>query len=99
MNSRRPTAKTGSQARHRSVSTMQGVATCLNANRDQMLKVQMTGEARMWLQDVGALPDASAPITLSTLKAALNVLAAKKDATTNIREGIKAVTLGLEEME
>ncbi|KAG5715786.1 hypothetical protein E4T56_gene5238 [Termitomyces sp. T112] len=74
------------------------MTTRANANQDRSIKVQTVEDARACLHDKGALTDAGDPIDVDALKTALLMLTARKDTANKIKEGLKAIAIGLEEM-
>ncbi|KAG6867744.1 hypothetical protein C0993_011740, partial [Termitomyces sp. T159_Od127] len=65
----------------------------------EQLKVQMTDKARAWLKENGALTEINEPIDIDILKETLCMLTTQKDALNKVKEGIRAVLLGMDELK
>ncbi|KNZ74392.1 hypothetical protein J132_06962 [Termitomyces sp. J132] len=66
--------------------------------REQALKIQTKEEARAWLYESRVLDKMGGLINTDMLKAALLMLIARKDVSQDMKEELRAVAIGLDEV-
>ncbi|KNZ77458.1 hypothetical protein J132_05416 [Termitomyces sp. J132] len=97
-NSGGTTAKEASQTTRKTSNGAPG-ATTRSAARGLQPKVQTAEGARAWLLENGALASEDKPMSLDGLRKALVTLYTRKDIPQDVKDGMKAIAIGLEEVK
>lgn len=92
-------AKTAGLTGHKGTGTTTSMTTRAGASHDQSAKMPMADEARAWLHDKGALANTKDLIDIGALKATLMLLIGRKETPVEVKEGLKVVAMGLEEVK